>query len=85
MSAGPFEDGLATATQGDYETALKLRLPLAGQGNAAAQYNLGLMHDDGTGVPQDYAAAEKWYGLAAGQGCARAEVNLDELRRKTGG
>ncbi len=37
----------------------------AEQGNAKAQYNLGLMYDNGEGVPQDYAQAHKWYNLAA--------------------
>ena len=40
----------------------------AEQGNAAAQYNLGVMYDNGEGVPQDYAEAAKWYRLAAEQG-----------------
>ena len=37
--AGPFEDGVAAAQRGDYATALRLRRPLAEQGNASAQYN----------------------------------------------
>jgi hypothetical protein len=40
----------------DYATALRLLRPLAEQGDADAQYNLGLMFADGRGVPQDYAA-----------------------------
>ena len=40
----------------------------AEQGNAAAQYNLGVMYDNGEGVPQDYAEAAKSYRLAAEQG-----------------
>ena len=54
--------------RGDYETALKKFLPLAEQGNASAQYNLGVMYANGRGVPQDYAEAMKWYRLAAEQG-----------------
>ena len=37
---------------------------------------LGVMYEDGTGVPQDYAAALKWYSLAANQGYALAQNNL---------
>ena len=48
----------------------------AEQGNANAQYVLGLMYDNGTGVPQDYAQAVKWYRLAADQGHASAQFNL---------
>ncbi|MBM3522441.1 MAG: SEL1-like repeat protein, partial [Alphaproteobacteria bacterium] len=71
-TAGPFEDGLEAASRGDYAEALKLWRPLAEQGNAYAQYNLGVMYDNGWGVAQDYAEAERWYRLAADQGNARA-------------
>ncbi len=74
--AGPFEDGLAAADRGDYATALRLLRPLAEQGNALAQYNLGVMYDQSLGVPQDYAQAVKWYRLAAEQGYALAQYNL---------
>ena len=71
-AAGPFEDGVAAYKRGDYATALRLLRPLAAQGNAAAQYLLGLMYGRGDGVPQDDAEAVKWYRLAAEQGLAAA-------------
>ena len=74
--AGPFEDGLTAYNKSDYKTALRLWRPLADQGIADAQYNLGLMYDIGRGVPQDYAQAVKWYRLAADQGNASAQSNL---------
>lgn len=49
---------------------------LANEGNANAQYNLGLMYDRGQGVPQDHAEAVRWYRLAAEQGSAAAQLNL---------
>ena len=42
--AGDFEDGVAAAKRGDYVTALKLWQTLAAQGNAKAQYSLGVMY-----------------------------------------
>jgi len=79
-TAGPFEDGLEAADQahsrGDYAEAVKLWRPLAEQGDAYAQYNLGIMYKYGRGVPQDYAEAARWYRLAADQGNARAQNNL---------
>lgn len=52
--AGPFEsfatNRLSTASG---------RLAAA-QGYAKAQYNLGVMYDNGQGVPQDYAEAVRW-------------------------
>ena len=73
------------------EGELKLRLvniPLPGleaitkyrkaaeQGNASAQYNLGLMYEQGHGVAQDNKEAIAWYRKAAEQGDARAQYNL---------
>ena len=48
----------------------------AEQGYALAQYNLGLLYDNGQGVPQDYKTALKWYTFAAEQGHASAQNNL---------
>ena len=74
--AGDFEEGFAAAQKGDFATALRLWKPLAEQGNSSAQYNLGLMYDNGRGVAQDYKTAVKWYTLAAQQGDADAQYNL---------
>ena len=51
-------------------------LSLAEQGNASAQFNLGVKYYNGEGVPQDYKAAVKWYSLAAEQGLDKAQSNL---------
>ena len=48
----------------------------ADQGNASAQFNLGVMYADGQGVPQDHGEAAKWYRKAADQGNASAQFNL---------
>ncbi len=46
------------------------------QGYANAQYNLGLMYDNGQGVVQDYAEAVRWFRKAAEQGDAKAQFNV---------
>ena len=56
----------------DYETAYKLFLPLAEQGNAEGQFNLGRMYAKGQGVPQDYKEAFRLFRLAAEQGNAKS-------------
>jgi uncharacterized protein len=76
LAAGPLEDAVAAHDRGDYATALRLFRPLAEQGHASAQNNLGGMYDNGQGVPQNYAEAMKWYRLAADQGNAFAQSNL---------
>ena len=74
--AGPFEDGVAAHSSGDYATAARIWRPLAEQGNSRAQNNLGLMYDEGQGVLQDDTEAVKWYRVAAEQGNASAQLNL---------
>ena len=48
----------------------------AEQGNADAQYNIGLCLYNGDGVSQDYKEAIRWFRKAAGQGCADAQYKL---------
>ncbi len=48
----------------------------AEQGDAGAQYDLGLMYDNGQGVAQDYKEAVKWYKHSAEQGHAEAQNAL---------
>ena len=61
---------LAALARGNHAAALNILQPLAEQGHALAQLNLGLIHDNGRGVARDHAAALKWYRLAAVQGNA---------------
>ena len=63
--SGPIEDGLDAAKRGDYATALRLWRPLAEEGDAFAQYNLGLIYAAGLGVPRDDVRAHMWFSLAA--------------------
>ncbi len=56
--------------------ALEIFKPLAEQGDAAAQFNLGNKYLYGEGVLQDYAEAAKWYRKAAEQGDAEAQTML---------
>ena len=77
-----YQDGLDAFERKDYETAYKLILPLAEQGDARAQTALGLMYAEGLGFPQDYKEAVKWYRLSAEQGNAKAQYNLGNLYAK---
>ena len=71
-----FQQGFEASTRGDYQTAFKLWLPLAEQGDATAQFNLGVMYDEGRGVKQDYFEAVKWFRQAAEQRDASAQLKL---------
>ena len=57
--AQDYAKGLAAAQSGDFAIALKEWRPLAAQGNANAQNNLGVMYENGEGVVQDYAVNRK--------------------------
>ncbi|MCG3774582.1 MAG: Secretory immunoglobulin A-binding protein EsiB [Nitrospira sp.] len=74
-----FQAGMDASTSGDYATALHEWRPLAEQGNALAQYNLGVLYRKGRGVPQDDVLARQWYAKAAAQGLAKAQFSLGTL------
>ncbi len=79
VTAGTFEDAVDANARGDYAKALRLIRPLANDGDAAAQFNLGLMYITGHGVQQDDAAAALWFRKAAEQGYVLAQSNLGTL------
>ena len=62
---------------GDYQAALSVLRPLAEQGDASAQYNLGEMYGRGEGVPQNHQLAYMWSSLAFAQGFEIAVPNRD--------
>ena len=76
MSAQEIDKGYEAYNDGDYATALNEWKPIAEQGYAFAQYNLGIMYEYGNGVAKDYAEAVKWYRLSAEQGYAIGQYSL---------
>jgi len=76
---GDLEKGMEALGNQDYATALRELRPLAEQGNAEAQSNLGVMYDKGKGVTQDYREAVKWFHKAAEQGYADAQLILGAM------
>jgi TPR repeat protein len=63
----------------DHAEAEKRYRRAAEEGDAASQYNLGVLSQAGQGVPQDYGEAVKWYRMAADQGYANAQFNLGAM------
>ena len=51
----------------------------AEEGDASAQNRLGLLYDEGNGVPQDPIQSKEWFEKAAMQGHAGAQLNLGTL------
>jgi TPR repeat protein len=54
----------------------------AAQGDAVAQYNLGIMYAKGEGVPRDDVEAVKWYQQVAARGYAGAQYSLGVMYAK---
>ena len=77
-AATPLDQVVAAFERLDYACALRLLRPLADQGSATAQYNLGVAYDYGQGVRRDHAAAVSWYRRAAWQGHDPAQYALGE-------
>ena len=73
--------GTAAYESGDFEGAARNWLRLAEEGDALAQFNLGLLYESGRGVVADPAKAAAWYERAARQGMARAQYNLALLHQ----
>jgi len=76
VHAADIDAGLNAYQRGNYATALRIMREHADQGSAMAQFNIGLMYNNGLGVTQDYAEAVRWYRKAADQGNALAQNNL---------
>ena len=77
--AETIEDAVKAKDLGDYKTAYRLFKPMAEQGNADAQFELGLMHFNGHGVPQDWEESAKWHRKAADQGHAPGQFALGQM------
>ncbi len=77
-----FDPGMEAYERGDYATALKEWRPLAEQGDADAQFNLGVMYRIGQGVPEDFVRAHMWANLAAAQGNELARKARDIVAKK---
>ena len=73
------QKGFAAALKGDFVTALREWTPIAEQGDAGAQYNLGQLYYLGDGVTQNYKTALKWYRLSAEQGISAAQYQLGHM------
>ena len=53
----------------------------ADQGDAAGQFSLGVMYDNGSGVVKDEVKAYKWYLLSRAQGNDSAKKRIEIMER----
>ncbi len=84
LSIPPHLAGASAEETGQYvdesaDDAFETWLLLAVDGDAEAQFILGLLHSEGRNVPVDLKQAAYWYQKAAGQGHTGAQYNLAHL------
>ena len=76
-----FDAGTAAYERADYAAALEEWRPLAQAGDAEAQFAMGLLYVEGSGVEQDDAEALVWFRRAAEQGHASSQFALGQACR----
>jgi len=74
--APDLQKGVNAFDKGSYAAALRELEPLAGHGDAKAQYYVGLMFENGWGVKRSYETAVDWMRKAADAGEARAQFSM---------
>ena len=76
------QKGFTAYQSGDYATAIREFQPLAEQGDASAQGNLGAMYAFGAGVLKDYIYAHMWENIAATNGNELGAKLRDTFEKK---
>ena len=79
LLAGSMDDGYTAWREGRYADALRIWTPLAKQGDAVLQFNVGWLYDHGKGAPEDNVAAIDWYRMAAEQNDFDATYRLIQM------
>ncbi len=80
-----FKTGWEAYEKADFATALKEWTAAAEGGDSLAQYNIGVLYDEGKGVERSHTEAVGWWlkaaknGLAAAQGLARSQYTLGKM------
>nr|ADI22165.1 FOG: TPR repeat, SEL1 subfamily [uncultured gamma proteobacterium HF0200_24F15] len=73
---GGYNEALDAYNNKNYETALPIWRRLAAEGDANAQYALGVAYFKGEGVSRDITESMKWFEQAAESGNVQAMFNL---------
>lgn len=74
-----FDQAAAAFDKGDYATAIRQLQPLADKGEPRSQYAMGVMAENGFGMPKNLTQAAAWYRKAAEQGNTDAQFNLGAM------
>ena len=85
VARADYDKGISAAKQGDYSAAFEEWSISAKNGHPKAQYNLGVLFENGLGTELDLVQAAKWYIVAAERNHAPAQYNLAVLYYKGAG
>ena len=85
VARADYDKGISAAKQGDYSTAFEEWSISAKNGHPKAQYNLGVLFENGLGTELALLQAAKWYIVAAERDYAPAQYNLAVLYHKGAG
>jgi len=71
-----YRQGLKAYSQGHYDEALAIWQPLADSGYAAAQFNIGMLYQNGLGIDKSITTANGWFQKAVDRNFAPAQLLL---------
>jgi len=74
--ADTLQDAMSARARGDYVSAFNMFNQLASAGDAAAEFQLGVLYDTGRGTKQDPQQAMHWLRMSAAHGNMQAQSNL---------
>lgn len=74
-----FDAGVMAYANGDFDAAAREFSQLSEKGDIAGLYHMGLLYEEGQGVPKQFDAAVRCYTKAAEQGYVDAYFALGEI------
>jgi hypothetical protein len=79
LRADQLSDAMRAYNAGDFARAATLYKPLADNGNAVAQYHMGMLYSQGLTLEPDYPVALQWFMMAADANNADAQRELGQM------
>lgn len=74
-----FNSGMYAYSTGNYDDAAREFQDCANRGEVQGEYYIGLLYEEGQGVPRDYKTALTWYTKAAKKGDVDAAFALGRM------
>ncbi|WP_181870015.1 SEL1-like repeat protein [Halomonas sp. DQ26W] len=82
LASADYTEAMRHYERQEYQQALQVFGEAARSGDADALYMLGRLHEAGSGTPQDFVQAHKWYNLSASRGHRHAGSARDAVAER---